>query len=205
MSSPGEAQSLSTSKHWVFDLDGTLTVAVHDFDAIRRALGIAHGEPILEALESMPPDRAQPLYERLDELELSFAKLARAQAGAAALLEALLGRGARLGIVTRNSETIAHETLRRCGLDRYFSAADIVGRESARAKPSPAGIELLLGNWSATGGRAVMVGDYLYDIEAGARAGCITVYYDPDAHGYWDEHADLRVRSHAELLHLASA
>ena len=32
--------SLSDVKHWVFDMDGTLTVAVHDFAAIREALDI---------------------------------------------------------------------------------------------------------------------------------------------------------------------
>jgi hypothetical protein len=27
--------------HWIFDLDGTLTVSAHDFDHIRRELGLA--------------------------------------------------------------------------------------------------------------------------------------------------------------------
>ena len=31
--------SLAEVRHWVFDMDGTLTVAVHDFAAIRVALG----------------------------------------------------------------------------------------------------------------------------------------------------------------------
>ena len=35
---------------WIFDLDGTLTVAAHDFDAIRAELGLPQGRPILEAL-----------------------------------------------------------------------------------------------------------------------------------------------------------
>lgn len=40
--------ALSAIRHWVFDMDGTLTVAVHDFAAIRRALEIAAEEDILE-------------------------------------------------------------------------------------------------------------------------------------------------------------
>ena len=36
--------------HWVFDMDGTLTVAAHDFDAIRRELGVPAGKPLLETL-----------------------------------------------------------------------------------------------------------------------------------------------------------
>ena len=31
-------------KHWIFDLDGTLTIAVHDFNAIRKELGIPEGK-----------------------------------------------------------------------------------------------------------------------------------------------------------------
>ncbi|MBP42781.1 MAG: HAD family hydrolase, partial [Deltaproteobacteria bacterium] len=40
--------SLLKRKHWIFDLDGTLTVAVHDFDAIRKELGIPAGLPIIK-------------------------------------------------------------------------------------------------------------------------------------------------------------
>ena len=36
--------------HWVFDLDGTLTLAVHDFAAIRRHLGIPAQADILHHL-----------------------------------------------------------------------------------------------------------------------------------------------------------
>ncbi|MCZ7597637.1 MAG: hypothetical protein M5U09_07745 [Gammaproteobacteria bacterium] len=32
---------------WVFDMDGTLTHAVHDFDDIRRRLDLPEGLPIL--------------------------------------------------------------------------------------------------------------------------------------------------------------
>ncbi|HIN00314.1 MAG TPA: HAD family hydrolase, partial [Deltaproteobacteria bacterium] len=38
--------TLLQRKYWIFDLDGTLTVAVHDFNAIRNELGIPAGQPI---------------------------------------------------------------------------------------------------------------------------------------------------------------
>jgi len=84
-------------------MDGTLTVAVHDFDAIRLELGLPAGKPILEALADLPEAVAKGLFERLDELELELARRARAAEGAAGLLDALAERSARLGIVTRNS------------------------------------------------------------------------------------------------------
>ena len=59
---------LTASKYWVFDMDGTLTVAVHDFNAIRDELGLPQGRPILEQLAEMPEERSGPLRERLDEV-----------------------------------------------------------------------------------------------------------------------------------------
>ena len=52
---------------FIFDLDGTLTVAVHDFDAIRAELGLPVGRPILEELATLPLAEAAELRERLDE------------------------------------------------------------------------------------------------------------------------------------------
>ena len=60
---------LAGRKHWVFDLDGTLTLAVHDFDALRRELGLPSGLPILEALQNRPEEEVGVLMRRLDALE----------------------------------------------------------------------------------------------------------------------------------------
>jgi len=40
-------------------MDGTLTLAVHDFDAIRNTLGLPLGKPILEAIEDLPAPQAK--------------------------------------------------------------------------------------------------------------------------------------------------
>ena len=37
----------SERTHWLFDMDGTLTVPVHDFVALRRRLGAPEGGDIL--------------------------------------------------------------------------------------------------------------------------------------------------------------
>jgi len=39
----------------IFDLDGTLLDSPLDFDAIRCEIGLPDGQPILEALEGLPP------------------------------------------------------------------------------------------------------------------------------------------------------
>jgi phosphoglycolate phosphatase-like HAD superfamily hydrolase len=122
-----------------------------------------------------------------------------------ALLETLAARGARLGIVTRNSWRNAGETLRACGLARFFDLACVVGREAAAPKPSAAGIHRLLAGWRAPPSQAVMVGDYLYDLQAGRCAGTATVHVDPTGRFPYAEHADLAVRSLDELADALTA
>ena len=190
--------------YWIFDMDGTLTVAMHDFDAIRADLGLPPGQPILETLAAMPADRSERLYRRLHEIESELAYRARAQQGAEALLEALWRRDARLGIVTRNSLEIAYETLRVCGLLRFFEPESVLGRDSAPPKPDPGGVYQLLALWDAAPSAAVMVGDYLFDLLAGRQAGTATVCVDVKGHGQWSEHADVMVRGLRELLVLAT-
>ena len=197
--------SLGARRHWILDLDGTLTVAAHDFAAIRRALGIEPGRPILEALAALPEHVAAPLYVRLDAIELEIAARARPQPGAAALLETLARAGARLGILTRNSFRNAEETLRVCALAEFFAPACIVGREAAPPKPSADGIHRLLAGWDVPASDAVMVGDYLYDLQAGRAAGTATVHVDPSGRFAFAEHADVCVRSLEELLALTRA
>jgi len=180
---------------WIFDMDGTLTVAVHDFDALRAELGLRPKEPILEQIAEAPEDRARQLLAQLDELELGLARRARAADGAHALLERLCARGARLGIVTRNSFANAVETLRACELERFFAPECVLGREAAAPKPDPEGIRQLLAHWGAEPHQAVMVGDYRYDLLAGRAAGTATVYVDIRGGFEFAEHADVAVDS----------
>jgi HAD superfamily hydrolase (TIGR01509 family) len=189
-------------RHWIFDLDGTLTVAVHDFDGIRRSLGLPTGVPILEAIAGLHPEAAAHTTRRLDALELALAERAQPQPGAQPMLAALQARGCRLGIVTRNSEANAAVTLQAAGLTEFFTPGDVVGRESCAPKPSPNGITHLLARWRASGGEAVMVGDYLYDLQAGRAAGAGTVLFDPTAAYQWREYADLCIDRLAALTPL---
>jgi HAD superfamily hydrolase (TIGR01509 family) len=189
-------------KHWIFDMDGTLTVAVHDFDAIRDALGLPQGRPILEQLAEMPADDAEPLRLRLDEIERELAQRAQAQAGAHELLTALKENGVELGILTRNSHDNALETFRVCGLAGFFKSECVMGRESCEVKPSADGIRKLLAVWNASPDDTVMVGDFLFDLLAGREAGTATVYVDPNGRFQYADKADVCVRDLWELAEL---
>jgi len=192
-------EQFATRRHWVFDLDGTLTVAVHDFDAIRRDLGLRPDHPILEQLAAMPEAEAAPLRRRLDKIEIALAEAATTQEGAGPLLEQLDARDARMGILTRNSRENALATLEACGLGSFFTAQAIIGRDCASPKPSGDGIRRLLERWGADPADTVMVGDYLFDIQAAHDAGAGTVYFDPTGHFEHGERADVTVSRLAQI------
>jgi HAD superfamily hydrolase (TIGR01549 family) len=185
---------------WIFDLDGTLTHPVLDFEAIRRELGVPDHAPILEHLATLPADEARPLLARLDDIETAACAQATARPGAAALLDALLGRGCRVGIVSRNRLASVRRTLAATGLAVHFRTPDLVGRDEAIPKPDPAGLQLLLAAWGATPGDAVMVGDFVHDLDAGRAAGVATLYVDWERTARWSARADLTLESFEQLM-----
>ena len=108
------ASTLQSCRHWVFDMDGTLTVAVHDFPAIKRALGIPQDDDILHHLAALPADEAAAKHAWLLEHERELALGSVAAPGAVELVHHLHGRGCRLGILTRNAHELALLTLECC-------------------------------------------------------------------------------------------
>jgi HAD superfamily hydrolase (TIGR01509 family) len=184
---------------WIFDMDGTLTLSIHDFERIKRDLGLPPGQPILEELAKLPPEVADPLYQQLEALELAIAHQSIAQDGAYELLSELRSRDYQIGILTRNSKNNADATLAACGLADFFDPEHILSRDCCAPKPSPAGILSLLKAWDAAPERSVMVGDYAFDLEAGRRAGSRTVYIDPTGKFVWQAQADVAITSLTEI------
>ena len=184
---------------WIFDLDGTLTLPVHDFAAIRNDLGIPVGSDIIHHLASLPAVEARAKRARLTEIEYQLSARTAASPGAGHLLSRLQGRGVRLGILTRNTREIALHTLERIGLADYFTPDCILGRDEAEPKPDPDGIAKLLSHWGRLAVDAVMVGDYLFDLQTGRAAGTATIHVDSSRAFPWPDLADLRVGSLDEL------
>lgn len=167
--------ALSAIRHWVFDMDGTLTVAVHDFAAIRRALDIRADEDILAHIAALPAHEADAKRAWLLEHERGLAQASRPAAGAAALVRALAARGCRLGILTRNLRELALLSLEGIGLADCFDPGDVLGREDAPPKPDPAGLHVLAGRWAVEPATLTMVGDYAHDLACARAAGAQSV------------------------------
>jgi len=157
-------------RHWVFDLDGTLTLPVHDFAKIRASLEVPDGVDILGHLATLSAED-----------------------------EHLADRGCLLGILTRNSREIALLTLEHIGLAQYFPRESILGRDDALPKPDPDGIYRLARFWEMGTGALVMVGDNLFDLQAGQAAGAATIHVHGPGVRRWPEWTDLCVVSLEEL------
>lgn len=188
--------------HWVFDLDGTLTVPVHDFAAIRADLGIPDGVDILGHLDSLPEGEARRLHRRLDEIEEGLAGRAEPSPGAVRLVESLHRRGKSLGIVTRNTRGIALRVLETIGIGGRFAPEDVLGRHDALPKPDPHGLAILSNRWGAAADSLVMVGDYLFDLQSGRACGAATVHVDRSRSFRWPHLTDIAVESLDELAEL---
>ena len=189
-------------RYWIFDLDGTLTEPQHDFQVIKKALGIPLDADILNHLNALPTTRAKQKYQLLDQIEQDLAEQARPATGAKPLLEALASEGVGMGILTRNSKANAHLVLEVLGLSQFFDHSHVLGREQAQPKPDPEGVNWLLNQWRAEADQALMVGDYLYDLLCAKNAGVGAIHVDSSGTFPWPAQMDLGVTDLEQLFEL---
>src|SRR5207244_939267 len=104
----------------IFDLDGTLTCPLLDFDAIRAEIGLVPRLPILEQLahaEEPVRARAEVILRRHESAAIEQAVLAD---GCLALLARLAALAIPRGILTRNTRAATQRFCARFGLRRMF-------------------------------------------------------------------------------------
>jgi HAD superfamily hydrolase (TIGR01509 family) len=193
---------LTAPRAVIFDLDGTLTEPVLDFDAIRAEIGMPDGVPILEHLAAVGEAeraRAESIMLRHERDAIARATLAD---GCADLLGHLRGMEIPMAILTRNVHEVV-ETFARMFSFRFHA---VYTREDGPPKPSPHGARLLCRAMGVDPAATLAVGDYKYDVIAGRDAGCRTVLVDRDGLAAselveWGS-PDLVVKSLRELLPL---
>lgn len=178
----------------LFDMDGTLTRPMLDFAAIRAEMGIGE-QPILEALEKMPPRRRRAALAILLRHERHAAEKSTLNPGCARLLRWLQSRNIPLAVITRNSRRSAHIVLSQHGL----KIDALVTRDDGVIKPQAAPLLLACRRLKAAASEAWMVGDGQYDVEAGLAAGMKTVWI---SHGKRRRFAARPWRSVADLKQL---
>ena len=163
----------------LFDFDGTLTEpGTLDYSAIRDAIGCSQGSPILECIARMRSRaRRAKALRILDEIEWKASRLSRPNAGAEELLRLLLSRNLKIGIISRNSLRSIRRALRNF---RHIRASDfsvIMTRDDPQLpKPSPEGILAAAVKMGVPAEQVLVVGDFVFDIEAGQNAGAHTAF-----------------------------
>ena len=156
----------------IFDLDGTLTEPLLDFDAMRAEIGLPPGLPILEQLaagDDALRARGEVVLRRHERDAIERATLAD---GCLELLAALRARDVPAGILTRNTREVVEIFVRKFGFARSFAAH--YTREDGPPKPAPEGVFRLCRDLGVAPAETLVVGDYKFDVIAGRRAGCRT-------------------------------
>ncbi len=160
----------------LFDFDGTLTQpGALDFPAIKRKLDCPVDLPILEFIETQPPQEQARLMKTLEEQEVNAAISSMPNSGAEKTILALLDRGYCLGILTRNSRKSLETAFLNFSIIDQACFEAILAREDAPPKPGPEGIYMAADTLGVTTESLIMVGDFRFDIMAGVAAEALTV------------------------------
>lgn len=176
----------------VLDVDGTIATCPYDFDAMRSAvtqLAAQWGwqptgeEPqgVVERIEWLAQQLGthggrfrSEAHRAVELIELEGARASHLLPGAKEALSELRAMGIRLALITRNCRAAAEMVL---GSLQEYDA--LITREHAiRVKPHPAHVLQALAQLDCTPGHAAMVGDHVFDMQAGRAAGvaiCIGV------------------------------
>ena len=157
----------------IFDLDGTLVDSQLNFAAMRRDMGIRDNEPILETLQQMQGAERQRCQEILARHERQGVAQSQPFPGIVEMLQCISRQGLPMAIVTRNRREFALQMLQQIP----FLFDPVVGREEGPVKPDPWALLEIIKQWNLTPCEVAMVGDYRFDLEAGRRAGCRTIWF----------------------------
>ena len=154
----------------IFDMDGTLTEELLDFDAIRAEIGVTGSGGILEYIATLPPAERQQAQDILHRHEITAAQAATLLPDTAETLLALRNNGIQTALLTRNSPLCARTVLAKHNLLDFWH--HISTRDDLPHKPHKDSILRITQKLGVPIRQTLMVGDYLYDVQAARNADC---------------------------------
>ncbi|KAL8162824.1 hypothetical protein V2J09_014313 [Rumex salicifolius] len=200
----------------VFDMDGTLTVPVINFQAMYKAvlgedlyaevrLKNPSGIDILHQIEGWSPGKQKKAFEVIAQFEKDGINRLQIMPGATELCHFLDSKKIRRGLITRNVKDAVDVFHKHFG--STFSPA--LSREFHPYKPNPAPLLHICAAWKIEPHEVVMIGDSLKDdVACGKRAGAYTMlldetgrYNDP-AYSSFEYKPDFKVSSLIQALSL---
>lgn len=176
----------------IFDCDGTLSdgqaavctameaafaetgLPAPDLHQVRRIVGLS----LPQAIARLVPNAPVAVQAATVEAYKQAFRRARMDGslheplfdGVATLLDRLNRAGWVLGVATGKSDRGLRSTLMAHGIHPLFSTLQTADRHPS--KPHPAMVETAMAEAAADPAHTVMIGDTVYDIEAGLAAGC---------------------------------
>jgi len=163
----------------LFDFDGTLTKpGAIDFTAVKQAINCPEENSILEYINSLAgPCRKKEAMDVLEAFETDAARHSQPNFYAEELVSILCLKKIRTGIISRNSLQSIKIALENFNHTRASDFDVIISRDDpVQPKPSPEGILLASKNVDVVPEQVVVVGDFVFDMEAGRKAGAVTIF-----------------------------
>lgn len=182
----------------IFDMDGTITEPLLDFDLIRQEMGFAHDTgSILEMMEEMSPEQRQRAFAILEKHEDNAARLSTLNSKAKETLDALRKASIKIGVLTRNKRENVTRVAEKH--DLLFDA--VCAREDGPAKPDAFGVHHLCDIFNVKPSQTVVVGDYLHDLLCAKAAGAIAVLIRTHQKAdQFSQHADFTIDRLDEII-----
>ena len=190
----------------LFDFDGTLTKpGALNFPRLKETIGCPTDVPALEFIDHLPTlSQRNEALKQLERFEKEGAVNSKPNIGAQKLIRFLRSKGIGIGIITRNTLSSVERALQNFD-DIDVSHFDvIVSRDTpVHLKPKGDGIILAAKTLNVDVKQILMVGDFVFDIQAGIRAGCITAFLDNTTlSGTTKVESDFIVSSLDEIKHI---
>lgn len=154
----------------LFDMDGTLTVPVLDFEQIRCDVGV--DGPILEAIEALDADRQAQAWRVLHDHEARAARESELDVEAKSILNLAHQNRIPVALITRNTPASVRTVLEKHNL--HFDV--VITRLEKPIKPAPDPIHLACHRLGVKAAQSWMIGDGDHDITAGNAAGATTIW-----------------------------
>ena len=184
----------------LFDFDGTLTKpGALNFSLLKKTIGCPSHLPVLEFIDSLPtsPEKDNTVS-LLERFETEAAANSEPNDGAESLIRYLRSKGLSMGIITRNRLTSIERALQNFESITSSCFDVIISRNTpVRPKPSGDGIRLAAQKLNLDVKEVLMVGDYIFDIQAGKSAGCVTAFL-----AYGTVSGDVKIESDFTISHL---
>ncbi len=196
----------TTIKAVLFDFDGTLSQpGAINFADIRRAIGCPPEIPILEFIERISDfPKRQKAITILDQFESEAAADTKLDPSAAEVITQLRRQHIRLGIISRNSRRSILRAFENFDEIELSDFDQLITRDDPiKPKPSGDGIKAAAKQWRIDPKDLLVVGDFIFDTQAGQRAGSPTVLIDRNGDPRLaDIECDFRIRDLKELIRI---